>query len=245
MRKTFFISLYYTFYIFFTDFIYALLNRFYNNWISSFILLPSITLIVLLLIRIWKRRFYTINPTIRKIDFHFFLRIIFICLCLYIYAALLYPLIDDNYRSNSAKKINYVKEGVAMILAAIGEEFFFRGYLLYYALKDISIKNKLPKMFFFSILTSILFSLAHRRVDLYVFQYFIFSMIASLIYIRSQLFYTIIFHSTYNIMVLFSLGKALQIDKLNITSIIIGLFLSISIIAFQLLKLKHIKVSIR
>lgn len=57
---------------------------------------------------------------------------------------------------------------LSVALAALGEELFFRGYLLQYAL-DTKEENNLIKNIFFSTLASFLFSIAHMRFDLFIY----------------------------------------------------------------------------
>ncbi|TDE04192.1 CPBP family intramembrane glutamic endopeptidase [Flavobacterium sandaracinum] len=83
---------------------------------------------------------------------------------------------------------------LSVALAALGEELFFRGYLLQYAL-DTKEENNLIKNIFFSTLASFLFSIAHMRFDLFIYQYFFFSLICSLIFIKCKnIGYTVSFH---------------------------------------------------
>jgi hypothetical protein len=240
IKKTLFICLYFIIFVFFRDILYALLIRFFDHWVSSFIILPSITLAILLIIKIYINRFDFTYLNEIKIDFIFLIKVLFMCVCLYVFSVLLYVLLERYDLFNSIKssdKLSFISCS-AVILASVVEELFFRGYLLQYAI-DSKIENNLVKKVFFSILTSVLFSIAHMRFDLFIFQYFFFSLICSLIFIRSKnIFYTIIFHFFFNIMAVTNFKEILQIKELNLICIMFLLMFFFLLLNRQMLKLK-------
>jgi len=238
IKKTLFICFYFYLFIFLKDLLFALLIRFYDPWISSFVILPTITLIILLVININRFNLTYLKET--KIDFIFLFRILFLCVCLYFYSHLFYYGLLERFDLFYSKKTS--NEGsfifyFTFILAAVVEELFFRGFLLKYAMKS-KVENKTINLVFFSILTSVLFSVAHMRFDLFIIQYFIFSLICSFIYIKSKnLFYTILFHSFYNIMSALYIGDFLDIKELNLFFIVFFLMFFLFLVIRQMFKL--------
>lgn len=241
VKKTLFICLYFILFILFRDILFALLIRFFDQWVSSFIIVPSITLTILLIIKIYINRFDFTCLKVRKIDFNFLYMVLFLCVCLYIFFQLLYVLLERYNLFNSIKssdKLSFISF-FAVILASVVEELFFRGYLLQYGM-DFKVENNLVKKVFFSILISFLFSIAHMRFDLFIFQYFFFSLICSLIFIKSKnICYTILFHFFYNIMAVTYIEEILHIKELNLIYIIFLLIIFFLLIIRQMLKLKY------
>lgn len=241
IKKTLYISIYFIFFILFRDVIYALLIRFYDPWLSSFVILPSIILIILLITKIYLYNFNSSSFKINTLNFNFLFKILFICLCLYIYSQLIYNLLarfDLFYFTKTERQETFIYY-FTFVLAAVVEELFFRGILLNYAVNDKLLNTKL-NLVYFSVLTSVLFSIAHMRFDLFIFQYFIFSLICSFIFIKSKkLLYTIFFHSFYNIVAALNIGGFLSINELNIYNTLIILIIFLLLIIGQMFKLKY------
>jgi membrane protease YdiL (CAAX protease family) len=93
---------------------------------------------------------------------------------------------------------------IAIILAPIEEELFYRGILINILLNK---KNHSKIRVLFSIIViSLLFSLFHMRFDVQFIQIFIFSIFASIFYLKKRnLILIILFHSTYNLLVVFNI----------------------------------------
>ena len=87
IKKTLFVCLYFIIFVFFRDILYALLIRFFDHWISSFIILPSITLAILLIIKIYINRFDFTYLNVIKVDFIFLIKVLFMCVSLYVFSA--------------------------------------------------------------------------------------------------------------------------------------------------------------
>jgi membrane protease YdiL (CAAX protease family) len=243
IKQALFICLYFIIFIVFRDILYVFLIRFFDQWLSSFVILPLITLVALLIIKFYTNKFDFLNFKVREINLNFLFQVLFLCLCLYFYCQLVYVLLEKYelfYPKQSSTKL-YLISFFAVILASVFEEFFFRGHLLQYAI-NIKVENTLAKKVFFSVLTSFLFSIAHMRFDLFIFQYFFFSLICSLIFIKSiNIFYPIFFHFCYNMMVVTDIGEIFHLKELNILHIIFMLMLFFILIIRQMLKLKYAK----
>lgn len=242
IKNTLFVSFFFSVFVFFRDFLFALLIRFYDSWVSSFIILPSILLVILLIIKFYMHRSDFIYLKGTKIDFIFLFRIFLLCVCFYIYGQLLYYGLLKKYDlfnfAKSSEKISFFTFS-SIILASLVEEIFFRGFLLHYAI-NFKVEKKTFNLVFFSILTSVFFSIAHMRFDLFFYQYFIFSLISSLIFIKSKnLFYPIVFHSFYNILAITNLGQVLNIKELNSINVVVLLPIFLSLIIHQMLKLNY------
>lgn len=76
-KKTLLIYLFFIIYFFLKDILFDILIRFFEPKMSSFVILPSIVLVILLIIKIYKNKFDFIRLEVRKIDFIFYSRYCF------------------------------------------------------------------------------------------------------------------------------------------------------------------------
>lgn len=242
LRKALHVIFYCVLFIFIRDLIYEILIRFYESWSSSFIYAPTILLFILLFIKFLKKRFNFKPLILKKVDFFLCIRLFLLSISLYTFSLFFYPLVLGNhfqYNEESTNKLTLMSF-YAISIASIFEELYFRGFLLDYGLErqDHLESGKSFSTLYFCILTSILFSLSHLRFDMFIMQYFIFSMISSFIFIKSKnIWYCIFFHFSYNLLVISSLSQILEIENLNVQNLLITIAFLVLIIVFQVLNL--------
>lgn len=114
-----------------------------------------------------------------------------------------------NENNNLLEKISLYEKISMIFIKPITEELFFRGFLLAFLLKKIPLKNF--KIIIFSVtIVNLCFIFLHQSWDLWInLKLFVFSSIASLLYILTKkVTYSIVFHIFIN-----SLFVYFQIDK--------------------------------